>query len=236
MRFRLTVFLASFFWLTTFAQHTHSSESVITTSGSAIVYAAPDQIVFSFTLSHIADTAPDARKGLVEKYNNALSAMNSANIAKEHIQTQYMNVSVKYPNKRGSIKGDKKIVATQTIEVCLVDMNKFEGILDKLLAAGIETLKGPTFRNTHIKSHKDEARRKAILAAKSKAELLAKTLGRTLGEAHIITENNSSRHRNNQGGYGASEESMAANMDDDWSFAPGQLKVNASVEVTFFLK
>ena len=236
MRYLTALFLAIFFSLATFAQHTHSDPSIITTSGEAIVYAAPDQIVFSFSLNHIADTAPLARAGLSKQYNSALLAMNDFNIAKEHIQTQYMNVGVHYPDRRGSVKGPKKIQASQTIEVCLVDMNNFEGILDKLLASGIETIKGPSFRNTHIKSHKVEARRKAILAAKAKAELLAKTLGRTLGEAHIITENTPSRSRNNQSGYDTSEASIAANLDDDWSFAPGQLKVNASVEVTFFLK
>jgi len=114
-------------------------------------------------------------------------------------------------------------------------ISTYEEIVDGLLERGIENLNGPIFRNTDIKKYKDQARRKAIKNAKEKAVLLAEGLNQQVGKAYEIKEQTTSS-RGSQGGYGTSEVELDANLDDNTSFPPGQMKVRARVEVRFYLR
>jgi len=211
------------------------SRPLITTVGTAIVYAAPDQIVFSYELSETKDNASAARAALTEESKKVLNILASHKISSKHIQTKFMNIDIVYPDRRGNLIGPRKIMASQIVEVCVIDMNRYEGLVDALIESGVETIQGPLFRNTNIKNYKDKARVKAIVAAKKKAIIYAEALNQSIGNAYTIEENFMPQRNNNQGGYISSVENLGASADDDWSFAAGQLKVSASVIVSFHL-
>ena len=99
----------------------------------------------------------------------------------------------------------------------------------------ISNLSTPNFRTTEIKKYKDEARKKAVLNAKYKAELLAAELDQTIGKAHRISEVTF----NNNGGrvaYSNFGVDAAISSNDQDSFAIGQLEIKAEIDVSFNLQ
>lgn len=222
-----TLFLLTFLLTNPiFAQQPHAT---ITTVGEAIVYAAPNEIVMSFTVITQDESIVKAKERNTAISKKAIKYLRKKRVSSEHIQTQYMSVY----RVRKNIQ--KPFNVSQRFEICIQDISSYEEIVDGLLENGIENVQGPTFRNTEIKKYKDEARKKAIRNAKEKAELLAGELGQTISKAYEITEQTANNSNSSQGGYGTSEVELEANMDDNTSFAPGQMKVRAKVEVRFYL-
>ena len=232
MKFLQTLIIA-LFTLSLSAQD--YSQSLITTTGEAIVYAAPDEIRMTLGIQTTAIEILDAK----EKNNKISSAtikyLKGQGVLAQHIQTQYLRVSKLHRNHRTAENVNHKFSANQTIHICIKDLEKYSTIVDGLLGLGVTTVSGPQFRNTNIKKYKDEARVKAIKAAKEKAVLLVNALDRKLGHAYQIKEIQMGGNRNNQGAYATNVSSGSIEPDGELSFAPGQLEVSARVEVSFLL-
>lgn len=228
-----TLFIALLFSLSLSAQD--YSKSLITTTGDAVVYAAPDEI--RMTLG-IETTAVEISKAKAD--NNRISSktikyLKEQGIAPQHIQTQYLRVSKLH---RRIVIGNvtHEFGANQTIYICIKDLKKYTTIVDGLLEIGVTSVGNPQFRNTNIRKYKDEARVKAIKAAKEKATLLVGALGQSIGVAHQIKEIDLGYNRNNQGAYATTTNSASIEPEGELSFAPGQMEVMARVEVSFVLK
>lgn len=203
--------------------------SIVKTVGEAVVYAAPNEVLLSFTVKTTNVEVVEAKKENTQISKKAIQFLRQQGISEQHIQTQYMTV---YTDKNRHPKlPNANYLVSQRIEICIQNIASFEKIMDGLLERGIYNIHGPTFRNTKIKSFKNKARKKAVQAAKEKATLLANELGQKIGSAYQIKEV-LSNFSNNQSGYGTSEVDM--NFDET-SFAPGQLEVRAKVEVSFYL-
>jgi len=207
--------------------------ALIKTVGESIVYAAPNEVLLSFTVETIDTMVVKAKKNNTKISKKAIDFLRQQGVAEKHIQTQYATVFPLRNRHQASILGNNYKVS-QRIEICIQKISSYEEIVKGLLERGIYTISGPTFRNTELKSYKDKARKKAIQAAKEKAKLLANELGQGVGRAYQINEIQVSFNRNNQSGYGTSEVEVDAN-EDNWSFAPGQMKVSAKIEVIFHL-
>ncbi len=97
-------------------------------------------------------------------------------------------------------------------------------------------MNGPTFRTTELRKHKDAARKKAVVAAREKAELLAQELGQSIGKAIIIEEVSANRWGGNQNAYAnTSMDQTSGGESEEVGFAPGQLEIKATVQVSFVL-
>ncbi len=206
--------------------------ALITTTGEAIVYAAPDEILLDISITKEAADIVTAKRE-----NNALSAstisyLKNQGIADQHIQTQYLSVR---PVKSHRSKVVDYYTASQTIAVCIKDLSKYERIVDDLLMMGVTSIGSPRFRNTEMRTHKDKARVKAIKAAKEKAILLAESLGQSIQKAHKITEIKTNRYAQPSAYSNSTGSDASASGSDGASFAPGQIEVRATIEVSFLL-
>lgn len=99
-------------------------------------------------------------------------------------------------------------------------------------------------RITKLRQHKDQARAMAMKAAKEKATALAETLDARIGRVYSITENASGwsssyrqwwRDNRVWSASNTAWEAPGEGGHDDDSIAPGQIRVTASVEVSFDL-
>ena len=208
--------------------------AVVKTVGESIVYAAPNEVLLSFTVETIDSMVTKAKKENTKISKKAIEFLRQQDISEKHIQTQYMTVFPIRNRHQASILGSNNYRVTQRIEICIQNIASFESIIDGLLERGIYTISGPRFRNTEIKDFKNKARKKAVQAAKEKAELMAGELGQKIGRAYQINEIAVNSFRQDQSGYGTSEVDLSGN-DENWSFAPGQLQVKAKVEISFYL-
>lgn len=213
----------------TFGQH--DNLSLVTTTGTATVYAEPDEVLIDINLLNRADKLEEARAKNKVVVQRVIQYLKQKGIAAQHIQTQYANLGPVYKDYKSN--DILYFEATQTIHVCIKAMKELDEIIDGLLGLNVHRVGKPVFRNTELRKFKDEARRKAVLAAKEKAQLLATTLGQKIGPAHTITELQYSPYEA-ANAYTALPASPEGD-DTTSSFAPGQLEVKASVQVAFGL-
>ena len=210
--------------------------STITTMGEALVYAAPDEIVLGFTVEAFDDIAAKAKEKNKVLSQKAIKFLKESGISDQHIQSQYNYVTPRFNRHSPRDKTIDFFAASQRIEICIQKIADYEKIVEGLLDRGVYIIGQATFRCTKLKEFKNRARKLAIKNAREKAELLAGELGQTPDKAYEIKEISHFRTSNSQSAYGTSEVVVSANEGEDWSFAPGQLEVRASVEVRFYLK
>ena len=100
-----------------------------------------------------------------------------------------------------------------------------------LLETGINRINSVTFSSSEMKKLESEARVKAIMDAKQKAMEYASALGQNIGKAVHITE------FNNVSTPMPVLRSMAMEGDSKMqTMAPGEMEINAQVNVSFELK
>jgi uncharacterized protein YggE len=155
-----------------------------------------------------------------------------------HIQTEFINIWWDYYGGGGL---HTKTVG-RTIVITSTDIASFESLLPALIKAGANHMHRVRFMTSELRRYRDEARTLACKAAREKAQLMAKNLGRTLGEARAVVESPSndwwSSYGSWWGGGGSQSQNVVQNAgpapsSEQGGTAPGQITVRARVTVTF---
>ena len=116
----------------------------------------------------------------------------------------------------------------------------------RALEVGANYVHGVQFRTTELRKYRDQARAKAIIAAKEKAVALAKELGQKVGQPRTINEGYGGWYSPyNSGwwgsyGYGGMTQNVVQNVgsgssETEGTIALGMITVNAKITVTFEL-
>ena len=101
---------------------------------------------------------------------------------------------------------------------------------------GVNSIQGVEFKSSKMEEHEREARKKAMLNAKQKAEDYVSVLGQKVGKALFITDNSQVHYP--QPMYKGAMMAMA----DAESAAPretlaiGEIEINSTVNVSFVLE
>ena len=229
------LFFALIFSTLSFAQPVEDTP-LIHTRGTATVYAEPDEAIFNFSIITQGENLADARKGNSETAAGIITYLKKAGIKPQHIQTQHLNVGVRYRDHHRKPE-TKYYEASQYIQICVTDMSRYEEVMLGLLENGVDNLSTATFRTTKYREKMDEAREKAVIAAQEKAKAMAKTLGQSIGKAHTISEVELGYQ------WGAGQNAYANTVGIDAAnssmmesgFATGQLEIKAVIDVYFEL-
>jgi len=72
--------------------------------------------------------------------------------------------------------------------VNLTEADKLEGVVTRVLQAGVNYIHGIDFQTTEFKKYREQARELALKAAKEKAEKMAAVLGQSVGSPVQISE------------------------------------------------
>jgi len=123
---------------------------------------------------------------------------------------------------------------TQTVEITLNDLSKYESLTSKLLEDGVNRIDSVEFDVSEDRKYKDDARLKAIRAAREKATAMAAELGQSIGKPWTIIENSA-----NASYYLANLNSFAHAgrlAEAESTVAPGEVSIRASVNVSFELQ
>ncbi|NNC84137.1 MAG: SIMPL domain-containing protein [Flavobacteriales bacterium] len=231
---QITLIIALIISTNIYAQD-HHTRPLITTQGTSTVYTEPDEVLFTYSVQTEGDDLLDARNKNAQITAETIAFLKKKGIAPEHIQTQYLNIGIRYRDHRQR-EETKYYAASQSISVCLKDMDDYEEVMIGLLSMKISNLNAPVFRTTSHRSLMDEARSKAILAAQEKAQALASELGQSIGLAYHIEEVDFQQRWPQQNAYAnvAGGDAMVA-VDDEDGIALGQLEIKAKVSVSFHL-
>jgi len=221
---------------------------MITVSGTAEVLIAPDQVVCSLDVTKTNKDLQTAKRLNDESVAKLLELARRYSVSPQDVQTTQISVDMKYESVRDartriySDDGDeigkrifKGYEVSKTVKVRLTDLSRFDAFFGEALQTGISSVYSVTFETSKLREHRDKAREMAMKAAKEKATAMAASVGQNIGRAIKITEGN-------LGGppaiYGANANSIASTGSFSESlvtFAPGAIKIEAQVTVSFQL-
>lgn len=224
---------------------------MITVVGTAEVQVAPDEVVFSLDVTKLDKDLQTAKRLNDEAVGKILELTRRFSVEPKNVKTDYTSVEMKYQSVRDSKKkiydqdGDeigKKVFigyeVSKTVTVRLTDIARFEEFFAEALKTGVSEVNSVRFETSKLRENKDKAREMAMKAAQEKATALAGAIDQTIGKAIRITEGNTA---NQTYGYSVNATSNTVSVGGNFSesvatFAPGAIKVEAQVTVSFILK
>jgi uncharacterized protein len=218
----------------------------ITVTGEATVNVVPDKIIASFGIETWDTDLTAAKKMNDDILKKALASIRDCGIAEEKVQTDNLFIEPRYKTD-SFVDVLTGYMVRNNFVVTLNDTKKIEGLVAKMVQAGVNNIHGIDFQNTDYKKHRERARELALEAALDKAEKMARVLKQTVGIPIEINEHGTSPWSYASswwGGYGRAQ-GMSQNVQQDVSggggepsetIALGKISIRASVSVTFEMK
>ncbi|MDW8851040.1 SIMPL domain-containing protein [Flavobacterium sp. MMLR14_040] len=228
---KLVLFLTIMFMTMSYGQETKQIPQ-INVNGEGKVKVAPDQVLISATVETKGNNAKDVKKQNDEKMDAVLKFIKKMNVPTADFKTKQvaLNPQYDYEKKKTSYN------ATQTVEIVLKDLSKYDELMEGLVQQGINRLDKVSFETSKLVQLQSDARKLAMKDAKVKAEDYVSVLGQKVGKAYVISDNSQIYHP--QPMYAAmrmkeSADTMGASNE---TLAIGEIEVTANVSVSFILE
>ena len=184
----------------------------------------------------VVTVAPTATAALAQNATQMASvraALKRAGIADRDIQTSSINL---YPDYRQDPQGNNPQIigyrASNEVSVRFRDIAATGKILDALVAQGANQINGPMLSIDKPEAALDEARTQALAAARARAELYARALGKRVGRILSISEAGANYAPPPM----MMRQSARGNAADSTSVDPGEQIVAVSLSVSFELE
>ena len=219
----------------------------ISVTGDATVKVVPDEIVITLGVETRSEYLDEAKQENDKRVRRVIALAKSHGVEAKHIQTDFINIFPEYEYLNHAVDRIVGYRVGKTIVITLRDIDKFDGLFADVLELGANYVHGVEFRTTELRKYRDQARALAINAAEEKAIALASELSHSIGNPTHINENHSGwwSSYGSWWGYRWGSNMMSQNVvqnaglegyTTEGGVAPGQIKVSASVSVTFDLK
>lgn len=203
----------------------------INVSGEGKVKIAPDQALISISLESKGIKADDVKQENDKKMDAILKFIKKSAIAKEDYQTQRVSLDPNYDYD----KKKHSYLATQTLQILLKDLSKYDTLMEGLVNEGINRIDNVEFKSSKMVQLQSDARKLAIKDAKGKAEDFVSVLGQKVGKALLISDN--SQSYTPQPRMYAMKVSMAMDQSTpNETLAIGEIEITSNVSVSFVLE
>ncbi|RYJ38154.1 Outer membrane protein [Flavobacterium anhuiense] len=204
---------------------------LINVNGEGKVKVAPDQVCISASVETKGNNAKDVKKQNDEKMDAVLKFIKKMNIPTADFKTKQvaLNPQYDYEKKKTSYN------ATQTVEIVVKDLSKYDELMEGLVQQGINRIDRVSFESSKLAQYESEARKLAMKDAKVKAEEYVSVLGQKVGKAFTISDN--SQVYRPQPMYAAMrmKEADAMGGASNETLAIGEIEITANVSVSFVL-
>lgn len=232
--------------LAVYAAQSNSIPRTLSVTGTARVYAEPDEVTVSFTLYTKDADLIAAKKKNDESIQKLTKILKDFSIEKEHFALDYSTISPEYDYHRQTGERIRSGYAVrQNISVKLTDITQYEAFITALLYAGIDTVNSTEFGSSRIRQHTDDARTKAVQAAIQKAELYCRAASeykKNVKLGHIIEIREADtqkaqavRMMRSQNAKYSALEAAQDGMEAGSMMPIGVISIQAEVEVVFSL-
>jgi uncharacterized protein len=208
--------------------------ATIHVQGTAEIATTPDQVMIHMAVETSATDVLKAKADNDARTKAILALLAKERIAQKHIQTGDVSIQPQYDYER-PVNGQPRMVGfvmRKSVVVCVVEMARFEELLNKLVIVGGNRLDRIEFRRSDLAKLEAMARVEAVKNAKVRATEMGAALQQRIGPPLHIVDSGS------QAGppvmYGRAE-AMKADMSagSEGGFAAGEMMVTANVTVTF---
>jgi uncharacterized protein YggE len=208
-------------------------QRTVRVSGEGRVQVKPD---IARVTAGVQVTGKDVKTTTAEaeaRMRAVLADLAKAGIAEKDVQTSQFQLAAERPwvnGRQGAIQG---YTATNMVRITVRKLDQLSTILSRITAVGGNSVDGVAFEREDPAPAQREALAKAVVAAREKAEALAKAAGVALGDVLAIDEGG--------GGRPMPMPMMAMAMrgkaaDEGAPVEAGELEVAATVEVVFGIR
>ncbi|HAT76611.1 MAG TPA: hypothetical protein DCS19_07150, partial [Flavobacterium sp.] len=173
--------------------------------------------------------AVDVKQDNDKKMDAILKFVKKSNIATEDFQTQRISLNPNYDYE----KKKYSYIATQTLQILLKDLSKYDALMEGLVNEGINRIDNVEFKSSKIFQLQSDARKLAMKDAKSKAEDFVSVLNQKVGKAILISDN--SQIYISQPRMYAMKATFDAESAPRETLAIGEIEITANVSVSFVL-
>ncbi len=211
-----------------YSQETHEPKNVMTVTGTAQIFASPDEAIVRLGVTQNAGTAQDAQSQANAVIQKLLTSLKSLGIPKENIQTSRMSLSPIYTQARpGETPRIASYQANDLLSIRVSDFSLVGKIVDAGTSAGINDVEGIDFELRNAREPRAKAYKEAVADARSKADAVAEALGvKIIGIYDVQTD----------GGVIAPQPrmmGMAKMGGAPTPVEPGQVEVNVTVTIRY---
>lgn len=215
------------------AQENTKPMSLISVSGEGKIKITPDQVAISVSVESKGMKAVEVKTDNDAKIDAVIKYIKKMGVDPKDFQTQLVRLNDQYDYQ----KKKHNYVATQTINILLKDITKYDVLMEGLMDAGINNINSATFKSSKFESYKTEARKLAMKDAKQKADDYVSVLnGQKVGKAFTINDNTQTYYPQPQ--Y-AMMKTMSMNdgaAQPRETLAIGEIEVITNVSVSFLLE
>lgn len=199
--------------------------------GEATVTVVPDQVVIRARVEHTGDSAQEVKSQNDQVIGELLKYLDEFGIPTENVKTEYLRLR----KEQNYNTKEEYYAANQALSILVEDIDAYEELMGGLLDKGLNRIDGISFETSQEDELQIEARKKAVLDAREKAQQYADALGQGIGPAIEIRESGSSGP---QPILRASAMIQTESYDSSSGpqIAPGELEINARINVSFLLE
>ena len=200
----------------------------ISVFGSSIVRIEPDIVSLNFSVSRVQQHPKESFREVRKAAQDVRKFLSQANVSEMGSSRVSISPSFRY------INGEQKFVgytAKITFHVLLRQLDGMEDVISGIIDAGVNELTSVEFQTTRLKEVRSEARRKAVEAAREKAENYCNAAGVSLGKIIHIKDVNPDTLQVRDGH--VTRETQPDDNGEIRVFDPGSITVAAAVVLAF---
>jgi hypothetical protein len=125
---------------------------------------------------------------------------------------------------------------SQTVAITLTDLSKYEDLMTGFLKVGVNRIDGINFLVADPRKYREDARLKAVRAAREKANKMAAELGQSLGKPWELTEEADPERTAYLTGNFQQRFSFGMPEQEASTIAGGEVTIRSTVRVSFQLE
>lgn len=168
------------------SQESHKLVPQISISGEGKIKVTPDIAVIQLGVQNNGKDAKEVKTLNDVTIEKVIKYIKKFNIPTADYQTAQMSLQKNYDYE----KKKYSYQANQTISVTLKDISKYDAFMMDVMDTGINVINGVEFKSSKMETYETDARKKAILNAKKKADDYISVLpGQKVGKAILISDN-----------------------------------------------
>ncbi len=240
---RFSIILACLFASTTALASEIPSIPVVTVTAIGEVNVEPDEAVLTLRVEKFDREVAAAKQQHDRSVRDLIALVHGHGVSDRDIQTRDLRMEAVHEVARDA-KGDDDLrrsgpvrgyLVSSTVMVRLTDLKRFEAFYSDLLGTGISEVKDVQLGDSKMRAHRETARELAVKAAREKAVAMAGVLGQTVGKAVEITEGEGSLFNFGYSNAASRYDGLTPGGGDTGTFAPGSIRITATVRVSFKL-
>lgn len=213
-----------------------STQTVIATSGSSSVFVTPDQAEVVFGIISQGADAKSVKDQNTADYNKVIAFLEQQGFGQESIATSNLGMEPLYDWSSNTRQLMGYSMETD-ITVSDISLDALGSLIDNAVNNGINSIQSVSYTSSGYDEAYQEALRQAVANARGKAETLAEAGSVSLGSVINMTEYSSDTSaRYARTAFAAGTGNMEQESSADMNLQPGQLEVEANVNVVFAIQ